>query len=85
MKTGRKRVAKKYHRKRSKSLLDRYVNYFNRSRNAGIEMIGSVSTADPTNREIRVRYLDDRDDVPIGDVLSWTQLFDKLSEMHPRK
>ena len=66
-------------------LLERYRQYFNEFRGAGIEIIGSVSAADPTNREIRVRYKDGRPDVPLGDVLNWTQLFDKLSAMHPKK
>ena len=84
-----KKIPKKYRemtelQKRRLPLLERYRQYFNEYRGAGIEMIGSVSTADPTNREIRVRYKDGRPDVPIGDVLSWTQLFDKLSEMHPK-
>jgi hypothetical protein len=71
-------------RKTAKDLIEKYRLFFNERRNAQIAIIGSVSTADPTNREIRVRY-EDGHEVSLGDdVLSWTNLFDKLSEMHPK-
>jgi hypothetical protein len=68
-------------------LIERYRQYFNEYRNAQIAIIGSHSTADPTNREIRVRY-EDGHEVILGDefgILTWTGLFDKLNEMHPRQ
>ncbi len=68
---------------KTKPLLEQYLEYFNGSRNAQIKIIGERDDGGG-GKQIVIQY-DNGQEVPLDDVLSWTQLFDKLDQLHPKK